>query len=105
MLNMIATVLAVRYGSMLNEETQKSFKWAKVMTVEDDIQESDGFIGQRVVEYSVPAENVDLLVANAKHDNCVPNSCELEFSVAMSSGKATLKCIGLKAATKQSKAV
>jgi peptidyl-tRNA hydrolase len=96
MLQMIATVVAVRFGTMENEATKETFKWAKVMTIEDDIEESNGFIGQRVVEYSVPAESVDLVVANAKHDHTVPSPCNLDFSVSMSGGKATLKCVGLK---------
>jgi hypothetical protein len=96
MLQMIATVVAVRFGTMENEATKDTFKWAKVMTIEDDIEDSNGFIGQRVVEYSVPAESVDLVVANAKHDHTVPSPCNLDFSIAMSGGKATLKCVGLK---------
>jgi hypothetical protein len=102
MLHVIANVVSIRFGTMENEATKETFKWAKIMTLEDDIEESNGFIGQRVVEYSVPAESVDLVVANAKHDHTIPSPCNLDFSVVMSGGKATLKCIGLKKFTPKS---
>jgi hypothetical protein len=97
MLKMIAHVISVRFGVMENEITKVPFTWAKVMAIEDEIEDTKGFIGQRVVEYSVPAEYADNLIANAKHNVQLPSVCELEFQVAMSGGKATLKCIGLNA--------
>jgi hypothetical protein len=96
MLKMIAHVISVRFGVMENEITKIPFTWAKVMAIEDEIEDTKGFIGQRTVEYSVPAEYADALISNAKHSVQLPQQCELEFQVQMSSGKATLKCVGLK---------
>jgi hypothetical protein len=103
MLNMKGQVVAVRYG-VIEEDNKENIKWAKVTTLEDVIEDSDGFVGQRVIEYSVPREHVDLVVANARHENTVPNTCDLTFISAMSGGKAVLKCVGLKKAIKNDKA-
>ncbi len=95
---MTAQVINVRFGSMINEETQKPFDWAKIGIIETELNHNDGFAGVKAADLRMSVDNSNTLVKSlhkkiVSGEIILPVQLELNCDMAVKGKDITLTVI------------
>lgn len=89
MSNLVLNVVNIRYGVI----EDNGMPWCKVATISDEIENVDGFAGQRLIEFSVD-KTVAAQIPNQIRTK-LPAEIEFKTSMQVKKGAPTLVIVGL----------
>lgn len=85
-------IVSVRHGQI-----EDGPYWAKLLVLEDEIETTEGFHGQRTVEYSVDKDSAKKVSHDLK--GLLPCDMVLECAVRMKQNQPTLVVLGVNKAS------